>query len=102
MDEEFEDVLDRYDFDWQDLQSSDEEAIKAQLRAVLGYAHDVHVGQVSRMVGRRQEQLTDLGYTITTFQRGGQTVRQMRDARGRFVTSGLQNISARLNEELFS
>lgn len=102
MTEEFEDVLDRYDFDWYDLQSSDADAIKEQLRTVLNQA--VHWKQeaiAARMIQRRQAQLTDLGYTVGTFQRGGVQVQQMRDARGRFVTSGLQNISARLSEESF-
>ena len=100
MDEEFEDVLDRYDFDWYDLQSSDSDAIREQLRNVLGMSPAGRQMDIARdMIARRQEQLTDLGYTVGTFQRGGRPVQQMRDARGRFVTSGLQNISARLGEE---
>jgi len=102
MTEEFEDVLDRYDFDWYDLQSSDADAIREQLRNVLGMSPaGKQMGIATEMIARRQEQLTDLGYTVGTFQRGGQPVQQMRDARGRFVTSGLQNISARLAEESF-
>jgi len=102
MTEEFEDVLDRYDFDWYDLQSSDADAIKEQLRRVLNQAIAPEQARIAtEMIARRQEQLTDLGYTVGTFQRGGIQVQQMRDARGRFVTSGLQNISARLSEESF-
>ena len=100
MTEEFEDVLDRYDFDWYDLQSSDSDAIKEQLRRALNQAlAPEHARIAAAMISRRQAQLTDLGYSVGTFQRGGQPVQQMRDARGRFVTSGLQNISARLGEE---
>ena len=102
MTEEFEDVLDRYDFDWYDLQSSDADAIREQLRNVLGMSPAGRQMDIAtEMIARRQEQLTDLGYTVGTFQRGGQPVQQMRDARGRFVTSGLQIISARLTEESF-
>ena len=57
MTEEFEDVLDRYDFDWYDLQSSDADAIKEQLRTVLNQA--VHWKQeaiAARMIQRRQAQ----------------------------------------------
>jgi hypothetical protein len=100
MTEEFEDVLDRYDFDWYDLQSSDSDAIREQLRNALGMSPaGKQMDIATAMIARRQEQLTDLGYSVGTFQRGGQAVQQMRDARGRFVTSGLQNISARLGEE---
>ena len=102
MTEEFEDVLDRYDFDWYDLQSSDADAIKEQLRRVLNQAIAPEQARIATaMIQRRQAQLTDLGYTVGTFQRGGQVMQQMRDARGRFVTSGLQNISAMLTEESF-
>ena len=100
MTEEFEDVLDRYDFDWYDLQSSDSDAIREQLRNALGMSPaGKQMDIATAMIARRQEQLTDLGYSVGTFHRGGQAVQQMRDARGRFVTSGLQNISARLGEE---
>jgi len=102
----FEDALDRLDMDWWDVDSID------ALREALSFAlRDKETGAPGRFTSTmlevaniytqtRQQQITDLGFTIGQFQRGGMAITQLRDERGRFVTSGAANITARLAEEL--
>ena len=100
----FEDALDRLDFDW-GADYSDEE-LKDALALALGMPFRSELFKPSpeqiRVAGvdkqRRDQVMTDLGFQIGTFQRGGMQVSQLRDARGRFVTSGAANITARLAE----
>ncbi len=102
----FEDALDRLDMDWWDVDSID------ALREALSFAlRDKETGAPGRFTSTmlevaniyaqtRQQQITDLGFNIGQFARGGVQITQLRDERGRFVTSGAANITARLAEEV--
>ena len=100
----FEDALDRLDFDW-GADYSDEE-LNAALALALGMPFRSELFKPSpeqiRVAGvdkqRRDQVMTDLGFQFGAFRRGGREVTQLRDARGRFVTSGAANITARLAE----
>ena len=105
----FEDALDRLDFDW-GADYGDQE-LQAALAAALGMPYRSELfkpsdGEVSQMRAareakqRRDQVMTDLGFQVGSFARGGRQVIQMRDSRGRFVTSGAANITARLREEM--
>jgi len=101
----FEDALDRLDLDWWDIETIE------QLQDALAFALGRPVGSelfrpsadqmaaANIYVQTRQQQITDLGFSVGQFQRGGSTITQLRDERGRFITSGASNISARLAEE---
>ena len=108
--DKFEDALDRLDFDW-GADYSDEELVDA-LALALGMPYRSELfrpsrgdeGQIAaaREAKRNRDQvMTDLGFQVGSFTRGGRQVMQMRDSRGRFVTSGAANITARLREEMF-
>jgi len=108
--DKFEDALDRLDFDW-GADYSDEELIDALALALgMPYRSDIFApstgpeGQIAaarEAKQRRDQVMTDLGWQVGSFERGGRLVMQMRDSRGRFVTSGAANITARLHEEMF-
>ena len=103
----FEDALDRLDFDW-GADYDDQGLIDALARALdMPYRSDIfkpsdwREGQIqaAREAKQRRDQvMTDLGFQVGSFERGGRQVLQMRDSRGRFVTSGAANITARLRE----
>ena len=102
----FEDALDRLDLDWWDVEDMN------SLRQALGFAlGNKQTGEPGRFtsnmleaaniyVQTRQQQITDLGFSVGQFSRGGRQVTQLRDDRGRFVTSGAANITARLADEI--
>jgi len=100
----FEDALDRLDFDWgadyddQELIDALALALNMPFRSELfkPSPEQIRVAGVDKQ--RRDQVMTDLGFQIGTFQRGGMQVTQLRDVRGRFVTSGAANITARLAE----
>ena len=101
----FEDALDRLDFDWgadyddQELIDALALALNMPFRSELFKPSDDQISVAQENKQRRDQVMTDLGFQIGTFQRGGMQVSQLRDARGRFVTSGAANITARLAEE---
>ena len=105
----FEDALDRLDFDWS--ADYDDQGLIDALAVALGMPYrsdlfkpsDDPEGQIqaAREAKQRRDQImTDLGFQVGSFFRGGRQVTQMRDSRGRFVTSGAANITARLREEM--
>ena len=105
----FEDALDRLDFDWG--VDYDEQGLIDALAVALGMPYrsdlfkpsDWKEGQIQAAIEakqRRDQVMTDLGYQVGSFERGGRLVMQMRDSRGRFVTSGAANITARLRAEM--
>jgi len=105
----FEDALDRLDFDWgvdydeQGLIDALAVALNMPYRSDIFKPSDWAGGQIqaAREAKQRRDQLmTDLGWQVGSFERGGRLVMQMRDSRGRFVTSGAANITARLREEM--
>ena len=103
----FEDALDRLDFDWGE--DYDNQGLIDALALALGMPfrsgvfrpspEQIRVAEENKQ--RRDQVMTDLGFQVGSFRRGGVQVTQLRDARGRFVTSGASNITARLSEEAF-
>ena len=100
----FEDALDRLDFDWgadygdQELIDALATALNMPFRSDLFKPSPDQISVARENKQRRDQVMTDLGFQIGTFRRGGVQVTQLRDARGRFVTSGAGNITARLAE----
>ncbi len=85
MPDEFADVLDRLDINFEDAANA--EMLLDRLDAVLG--RPASMDQFTTAQNKFQEQAqraTTLGFSISRFQRGGNTVLQLRDSRGRFVT----------------
>ncbi len=85
MPDEFADVLDRLDINFEDAANA--EMLLERLDSVLG--RPASMDQFTTAQNKFQEQAqraTTLGFSISRFQRGGNTVLQLRDSRGRFVT----------------
>ena len=103
----FEDALDRLDFDWSEayddvsLQDALAVALGMPFRSDLFKPSDDQIQAAKDDIQRRNQVMTDLGFQVGSFTRGGRQIMQMRDSRGRFVTSGAANITARLAEGSF-
>ena len=91
----FGDFLERHDIVFGDFQSVG--MLAARLREVLG--HTPVGGQLPaaiHILQTQRQQAIDFGFTVDRFIRRGESVTQLRDARGRFVAAGARDISARL------
>lgn len=85
MPDEFADVLDRLDIDFEDAANA--EFLLDRLDSVLGRPASLDQFLIAQRKFQEQRQrATSLGFQVTRFQRGGNTVLQLRDSRGRFVT----------------
>ena len=90
MPDEFADALDRMDINFEDAENVD--FLIMRLSEVLGQAVSTDQLQIAQDKFRDQAQLaTTIGFSVTRFTRGENTVIQLRDARGRFVTDTLIN-----------
>lgn len=93
MPDEFADVLDRLDIDFEDMQ--DLEGFIERLSNVLGQAVSTDQLRIAQDKFRDQSQrAATVGFRVSRFQRGGNTVIQLRDSRGRFVTDTIIGRSA--------
>lgn len=96
MPDNFDDALERLDFEFSDFGTMAE--MVARLRTIL----DVdHVSPLQLEIAARKSQrdfraasfeAIDRGQRLEVFRRRGESVFQLRDARGRFVTAGARNI----------
>lgn len=85
MPDEFADVLDRLDIDFED--APDRDSLRERLREILsGGATDFMVDIAMQKFQEQRQRASTLGFQVTRFQRQGRDVQVLRDARGRFVT----------------
>ena len=85
MPDEFADVLDRLDINFEDAANA--AFLLDRLDEVLGRPASLDQFVIAQEKFQEQAQrATTLGFAVTRFQRGGSTVIQLRDSRGRFVT----------------
>lgn len=99
--DEFVEALERLDVTLEDF--SDMGTLVDRLDSVLGRAAsalqiDIAATQFRREFGTLQQLALATGGGIDRFVRGGRTVVQLRDRFGRFVTSGVANVSRRLRQ----
>ena len=85
MPDDFADALDRMDISFEDAANT--EFLMQRLTEVLGHSPSLDQWAIARGKFRdQQQQAVNAGFRLTRFQRGADTVLQLRDARGRFVT----------------
>lgn len=96
MPDNFAAALERLDFQFSDFGTMAE--MIERLRVVLDVDHvsalqiDIAAQKVQADFRQATFEAVDRGQRLDIFRRAGQTVFQLRDARGRFVTSGARNI----------
>lgn len=92
MSQPFEDVLDRLDFGIGDFEDfGDMINLLHNLLGRMPTGLQIAVAH-NRAMGQRAA-ATERGFSVTSFFRRGERVTQIRDARGRFLTSGARNIT---------
>lgn len=95
MPDDFEDALDRLDISIDDF--DDVGMMLRRLAEVLGVPPTLlQANTAMEILKPLVDTARAQGLTVDRFQRAGAAVIQLRDARGRFVTSGAANISARI------
>lgn len=97
--DQFANVLERLDVTLEDAESI--EGLVARLDLVLGVdASTLQISiateQFQREFNQLQQSALTQGLTIDRFVRGGQRVFQLRNERGQFVVSGVQQVTQRL------
>jgi hypothetical protein len=91
----FEDVLDRLDVTFEDLGD-----LQVNLEKLLGRpASDLQMDIATAKLSNDLGLATFEGLRVTTFERGGRTITQLRDRRGRFVATGGRGITSYLRRD---
>ena len=95
MPDNFAAALERMDFEFSDFGTMQE--MIDRLDSILGVTAsalqvDIAVQKAQADFRQATFEAVDRGQRLDIFRRGGRTVFQLRDARGRFVTSGARNI----------
>ena len=104
MPNEFEAALERLDFEFSDFGTMDE--MVARLQLILGVDHvsplqrEIALAKSQRDFRQATFEAIDRGQRIDLFTRRGQTIFQLRDARGRFVAQGARGIREHFDRNL--
>ena len=97
MPDQFADALERLDVQFSDFDTMD--GLIRRLQSVLAanqpFPSQLQIQIAIDKLGVEREQAASLGLSIDRFRRGNRTVTQLRDARGRFVTSEERFIGTR-------
>jgi len=98
-DYDFFDALDRLEIDFEDFATID--ILRERLTQVLGgfpsaRQEEMALFHLGHQASQTRMEALSQGLDLTFFTRRGQGVATLRDARGRFVTEGAENITSRL------